>query len=181
MRPFFVYEKQAEGDDTQPSAPADSRPRTASRLVVDETDRSEDASSPPIAGGKVMLGVLVIDDDPDLRGTLRDMLEELGCRVLEAKDGADGVARFDAPAVDLVFTDILMPRQEGLETIRELRKLKPGLSIVAMSGGGPMQDMRYLDFAGKLGADHVLEKPFDFRTIAQIIGNFAARIGDRPA
>ena len=117
-----------------------------------------------------MLGVLVIDDDPDLRGTLRDMLQELGCSVIEAKDGADGVARFDGALVDLVFTDILMPRQEGIETIRALRKLKPGLPIVAMSGGGPMQDMRYLDFAGKLGADEVLQKPFDFRTITQIVG-----------
>ena len=128
-----------------------------------------------------MLGVLVIDDDADLRATLRDMLEELGCRVMEAKDGVDGVARFDAPAVDLVFTDILMPRQEGLETIRELRKLKPGLCIVAMSGGGPMQDMRYLEFAGKLGADQVLQKPFDFRTISQIIGGMASRTENRSA
>ena len=128
-----------------------------------------------------MLGVLVIDDDADLRSTLRDMLEELGCHVVTAKDGVEGVTRFEQQTVDLVFTDILMPRQEGIETIRALRKLRPGLPIVAMSGGGPLHDMRYLDFAGKLGADHVLQKPFDFQTIAKVIREYTTHTDTSPS
>ena len=116
-----------------------------------------------------MIDVLVIDDDADLRTVLRDMLETLGCSVTEAEDGAAGVACVNGQDFDLVITDILMPRQEGIETIVALRKIEPHLRIVAMSGGGQVNGLTVLDFAHKLGADSVLEKPFSFQAIADIV------------
>lgn len=116
-----------------------------------------------------MLEVLIIDDDADLREILREMLGALGCAVTEAQDGAAGVSCANAQHFDLVITDILMPRQEGIETIVRLRKTKPQLRIVAMSGGGQVNGMAVLEFAHKLGADSTLEKPFSFQSIADIV------------
>ena len=116
-----------------------------------------------------MLEVLIIDDDPDLRAMLREMLGALGCAVTEAQDGAAGLSCANAQDFDLVITDILMPRQEGIETIVRLRKAKPQLPIVAMSGGGQVNGMAVLEFADKLGADLTLEKPFSFQAIADVV------------
>ncbi len=116
-----------------------------------------------------MPDVLIIDDDADLRTVLREMLEALGCGVTEAEDGAAGVSCANERDFDLVITDILMPRQEGIETIVALRKAKPHLRIVAMSGGGQMNGMTVLEFARKLGADVILEKPFGLPEIAGVV------------
>jgi CheY-like chemotaxis protein len=103
--------------------------------------------------------VLVIDDDPDVRGLLRLLLGEAGYQVLEAGGGAEGLRLFRAAPAELVFCDIFMDGVDGIETIRRLRLGHPAVRIVAMSGGsdsgwGP------LPVAAKLGADVTLGKPF---------------------
>ena len=60
---------------------------------------------------------------------------------------------------DLVITDIMMPGKDGLETIRELRRLDPKVRIIAMSGGGG-PGVGYLELAAMLGAAGTLPKPF---------------------
>ena len=61
----------------------------------------------------------------------------------------------------MVITDLLMPEQEGLETIRELRRDFPGVKIIAISGGDKTGTMDFLPVATKLGAQRVLPKPFE--------------------
>lgn len=107
-----------------------------------------------------MVKILVIDDDKLLRVTIRRMLQAAGYTVAEAVDGDDGLRRFEKEQPDLVLADILMPNKEGIETIRELRRLSQTVAIIAMSGGIGSGDFRFLDFAGRLGADQVLRKPF---------------------
>lgn len=104
--------------------------------------------------------ILVIDDDKLLRQTIRRMLESAGHQVIEAEDGLAGVAAFAKFPVDAVVTDIIMPRKEGVETIREIRMANPTLRIVAMSGGGRNQNKEFLRIAEKLGASATLAKPF---------------------
>lgn len=116
-----------------------------------------------------MIDVLIIDDDAGFRSMLRDMLEELDCRVIESRDGVNGIERLGGVNVDLVFTDILMPNQDGLETIQEVRRRRPGVQIIAISGGGSTQNMTFLDLARELGADHTLQKPIDFDAVAEIL------------
>ena len=114
-----------------------------------------------------MAHILVIDDDPALRRNMRRALELDGHQVTEAVNGADGVRRYGEAAVALVVTDILMPDQEGIETIIELRRRAPALPILAVSGGSLSSDRDgILESADLLGATRVLPKPFsvaDFR------------------
>ena len=105
-----------------------------------------------------MAGILVIDDDSDTRELLRTTLESAGHQVVLAENGRQGVQRFKEKSADLVITDLFMPEQEGLETIKQLKMEFPEASIIAMSGkptGGTM-----LTVAKRLGATTVLQKPF---------------------
>ena len=101
---------------------------------------------------------MVIDDDSDTRELLRTTLESAGHQVVLAENGRQGVQRFKEKRADLVITDLFMPEQEGLETIKQLKMEFPEASIIAMSGkptGGTM-----LTVAKRLGATTVLQKPF---------------------
>ena len=91
-----------------------------------------------------------------MRGLLRTVLEQGGYEVIEAENGKQALRRARAGGVDLVITDIIMPEQEGIETIQALRKEIPGIGIIAISGRfeGP-----YLKMAEVLGADAALAKP----------------------
>jgi DNA-binding NarL/FixJ family response regulator len=68
-----------------------------------------------------------------------------------------------------VITDLIMPEQEGLETITALRRDYPGLKIIAISGGGRIGPEAYLPAARELGADRVFSKPFDVQELAETV------------
>ncbi len=108
-----------------------------------------------------MARILVIDDDEAFRTMLRRTLERAGHEVTEAEEGAAALAALSEKAIDLVITDIVMPGMEGLETIRTLRRSKPQLKIIAMSGGGRMKPEGYLEAAHVFGAVRILTKPFE--------------------
>jgi CheY-like chemotaxis protein len=82
-----------------------------------------------------MSRVLVIDDSDNIRRTLKAMLESAGHHVAVACDGVDGVARFQDQSFDLVISDIVMPRKDGLQTVRELRQMTDEVPIIVMSSG----------------------------------------------
>ncbi|MBT5873675.1 MAG: response regulator, partial [Candidatus Latescibacteria bacterium] len=62
---------------------------------------------------------------------------------------------------EIVVTDILMPDMEGIETIRELKRINPDVKIIAMSGGGTIEANEYLKMALLFGAKSTISKPFD--------------------
>ena len=80
-----------------------------------------------------------------------------------ATNGLEGIALFKESTPDLVITDIIMPEMEGLETIREMKRLKPDLKIIAMSGGGKVSADSYLKIAGIFGASESIAKPFTMK------------------
>lgn len=107
------------------------------------------------------LHVLVIEDDPDVRQLLKEMLASLGHECSTAIHGIAGLESYRAGEYDVVITDILMPEQEGLETIGELRRIDPDVRIIAISGGGTIQGPKeVLLQAAALGAQATLGKPF---------------------
>ncbi len=107
-----------------------------------------------------MARILIIDDEDDLRTTLRQMLEQDGHEVSEATNGAHGLEIFEKDSPDLIITDIIMPEKEGVETIIALQRSAPDLPIIAISGGGRLPAGDCLSMAEKLGAQQTLFKPF---------------------
>ena len=107
--------------------------------------------------------LLLIDDDNQIRPFYRLALERAGYGVAEAADGLDGVRAYRKSPADVVVCDLFMPGQDGLQTIRELRRLSPEVKVVAMSAGGegPLAE------ALALGAAAALEKPFG---LAELLG-----------
>ncbi|MBT8341159.1 MAG: response regulator, partial [Desulfatitalea sp.] len=105
--------------------------------------------------------VLIVDDDPQIRKLLREIVRDLGHRSLEAGDGAMAIDAFNKGPVHLVITDILMPEKDGIETIMEMRTSKPEVPIVAISGGGRLTSGVYLSIAERLGVAKTMAKPID--------------------
>jgi CheY-like chemotaxis protein len=105
--------------------------------------------------------ILVIDDDNDVRQLICRMISSEGYEALEASNGKEGmiIIRSD-PKIDIVVTDLIMPEQEGLETIKELKRDFPQIKILAISGGGKIDAQNYLAIAKGMGADLALSKPF---------------------
>lgn len=110
-----------------------------------------------------MASILLVDDDEFVRGILRKALISVGHEVEEAPDGKVALAAYRRQPSDLVITDLVMPEKDGLEMIRELRRLDPAVKIIAMSGGGRMvaPAQLYLESARIFGAVRILAKPFN--------------------
>lgn len=106
-----------------------------------------------------MAKVLLIDDDAQFRRYVATLLKRSKHEVIEAADGQQGIAALKSHDIDLMLTDLIMPGMEGVETICEVRKLRPRLKIIAMSGN-PSSITTYLPAVQKLGADMTLTKPF---------------------
>lgn len=111
-----------------------------------------------------MASVLVIDDDPAILATVRLILEREGHDVAVAANGRAGLAALDAGSVDLLVVDIFMPAMDGLELLREVRRHRPELPVIVISGAslfGPAgQSPDFLAMAVKLGAVRGVRKPF---------------------
>ena len=116
-----------------------------------------------------MQRILLIDDDATVRYALRQVLERAGHQVDEASDGNIGLEKYRADHQDVVVTDIIMPNQEGIETIIKLRRLTPDLPIIAMSGGGRTGNRDFLAMAEKLGAAKAMAKPFRPKELIEAI------------
>ena len=107
-----------------------------------------------------MATILVIDDDDLVRQTLQAVLAAAGHRVAMAPNGRLGVDKLGQDRFDLVITDILMPEQEGLETIREIRRRDRSIGILVISGGDRDTGTDFFSAALTFGADAALAKPF---------------------
>ena len=116
-----------------------------------------------------MSKILVIDDEPAVRMTIRLVLEREGHTVALATDGLAGMKAIEAGGIDLLIVDIFMPGMDGIETLREVRKHQPDLPAIVISGtslpGPEAQAPDFLAMAVKLGAVRSLPKPFKPRDI----------------
>jgi DNA-binding NarL/FixJ family response regulator len=112
--------------------------------------------------------ILLVDDEALVRHTLEAGLRLNGYEVLHAGDGDEALDVLAVEPVDLVVTDLAMPRREGLETIIEIRRRFPHVKVIALSGvfGG-----FYLGMARQLGADAALSKPVPTDTLRRTVDN----------
>lgn len=125
-----------------------------------------------------MQRILVIDDDYHILMMIKKMLERVDFDVGLALDGNEGLELFKSTPVDLVICDIIMPEKEGLETIREIRRLKSDMKIIAMSGGGRVSSDNYLNNARAFGAARVLEKPFSQKQMISAVQDLLSEAFD---
>jgi CheY-like chemotaxis protein len=118
-----------------------------------------------------MARVLVVDDEKPIRDLIRQTLEHAGHVVIEAPDGRMALRRFRETPAALVITDILMPEQDGLGLIRELRHEFPAVKIIALSGGSVKIGFDVLEVAKRFGAVTALEKPFQLEELLRVVNN----------
>ena len=116
-----------------------------------------------------MAGILIVEDDKDLREMLKSSLLKRKYTVLEASNGKEAFLKFKPSVVDLIITDIIMPEEDGLKVIMQLRELKPEVKIIAISGGGKAGPGNYLNLARALGADEIFTKPFSITNLLKRI------------
>jgi DNA-binding response OmpR family regulator len=122
-----------------------------------------------------MSKILIIDDDPAARRMISRVLMDGQHQVIEAQNGVEGVRLYRAEAPDLIITDIIMPEQEGIQTIAEIRSTNSTVGIIAISGGGSGDGDLYLSMAEELGADAVLAKPFRPSELVALVDGLLSR------
>ena len=119
-----------------------------------------------------MAKILLVDDAAFMRMMLKNTLTQAGYTdLLEAEDGVKAVEAYTAEKPDLVFMDITMPNKDGLETLKEIKAMDPGATIVMCSAMG--QETMVMDSI-KSGAKDFIVKPFKpervLSTVKKILG-----------
>jgi CheY-like chemotaxis protein len=128
-------------------------------------------------GGARPSTILVVEDEDSVRALLKEILTDGGYRILEAKNGAEGLEtarRHDGP-IDLVVTDVMMPELSGPELARRLRRERPGVPVLFISG-----------YTGNhaVGGDATervvfLQKPFNTADLVRTVRDLLDRPGAR--
>jgi len=116
-----------------------------------------------------MARILVVDDDETIRRALVQVLRRAGYEARGAENGLEALDVIKAEQFDLVATDLVMPELDGLELIKELAHARPGIKVIAISGGGIWDKQSLLTTAGMLGALVALEKPFEMQDFLAMV------------
>lgn len=105
--------------------------------------------------------ILLVDDEELLRSGVQEMLEIHGYAVITAQNGRIALECVDAHPVDLIVTDLVMPKMDGIDFVEQLRKIKPDLPVIVVSGSTRNIMQRYgIDNIQVPGANASLPKPF---------------------
>jgi CheY-like chemotaxis protein len=121
-----------------------------------------------------MAVILVVDDDDDSRWMMAALMKRDGHVVIEAADGIEASRFFRAHRPDVVLLDLLMPNQDGFQTIRELRREFPGARIIAVSAGWSVGKEDSMHRARLLGADVTIRKPIDLDVMCHAVKELLA-------
>lgn len=112
--------------------------------------------------------ILVVDDDPDIRATVREILDLEGCDVAAASNGLEALEQIESSPPCVVLLDMRMPMLDGWGVARELRARGVGVPIVVMTAA---QDAGR--WAREIAADAVLAKPFELDDLLNVVSRFA--------
>ena len=118
--------------------------------------------------------ILIVEDDDQLRKLLREVLEDENYEVVEAPDGEIASRLFRDNPAELIITDLIMPKKEGLGLIIDIKKDFPETHIIAISGGGHGDPNDYLPIAARLGAVRSFAKPFKIEDLLQAVKEILA-------
>ena len=115
--------------------------------------------------------ILVIDDEERIRAVIIQKLAKSGYKLHQAENGKEGVKVVQQEQIDLVITDILMPEQEGIETVLYLKKNNPDIKIITISAPS---NNNYLKITEHLGAERSFEKPLNLAELADVVAELLA-------
>jgi CheY-like chemotaxis protein len=128
-----------------------------------------------------MARILFVDDEPSIREEAVQLLRRDGHKVVEATNGREAMRMLETVPIDVVILDVVMPKQDGFETISEIRRLDDearNVKIITISNGAGARDRAtYLNYAQSLGADSVLPKPFSLSELREALTNI---LGEAP-
>ncbi len=110
--------------------------------------------------------ILIVDDDRGVTGTLGDILTDLGYKVTAVNDGFEAVEAVRRCSFKAVLLDVMMPGMNGIETYKEIKKIRPGISVMFMTAYS-VEDL--IAEGLREGALGVLYKPLDVRKLIRFI------------
>ena len=119
------------------------------------------ASAPPT--------ILVVDDDPAFLHSLELILRVDGFAVTTAENGVRGLQAFRNRGPDVVLIDVMMPKLDGLEAVRQMRRERPGAKIIVMSGSARPDTLDLPTAVREMGAAAFLEKPFEPAVLRKVV------------
>lgn len=121
----------------------------------------------PTEGGQSVWTVLVVEDDPSLRHLLEQYLSQQGVEVLLESDGYSALKYFDPPNAvpDLILTDVSLPGMDGYELLSEVRRRKPRLPVVFLTG----LSENSVNNAGGPHPDAILKKPIGLSELGEVV------------
>jgi len=135
-----------------------------------------------------MARILVIDDDDLVRGTVQAILATAGHEISLASNGEQGLSVLEGETFDLVIMDVFMPQKEGIETIRDMRRLGIETAVIVMTGGPTQRPdgtrpagVNYLQMARAFGATGTLQKPFTRQQLLTLVDQCLAGPEPPPA
>ena len=119
--------------------------------------------------------ILVVDDEVEVGEAIRRVLDRAGFQVVVARGVSEGLQAAQTQQPDIVVTDMIMPKTNGIELIKTLRSRYPRVQVIAISGGGSfglrsykpdaIKTHAYLAAAREAGAEEILTKPFDMNDL----------------
>jgi len=110
--------------------------------------------------------ILIVEDDLKVGESLRLLLKKRGYEILLASNGKEALSRFGEETVDLVITDLIMPKMDGIELLEVVKNLKPETEVIVISAQGTIEKAVQ---AMKLGAFDFIEKPINPRVITLVV------------
>lgn len=114
--------------------------------------------------------VLIVDDSSMIRMTLRAILKKHGFEVAgEAVNGLSAIELYRELRPDLVMLDVVMPKQNGIETLRALKELDPAARVLIVSA---MTNMARVEECARYGAEHYIVKPFEEEKVVEVLKIF---------
>jgi len=112
--------------------------------------------------------ILLVDDDDDLRYTMAEYLNQMGFDVVLASDGDEALELFNKMKMDVVISDVRMPRMSGIKLLRHVKSLSPKLPMILMTGF----ELSQRDLANiRYNADAYVTKPFSLAFMKKTIDN----------
>ena len=113
-----------------------------------------------------MAKILIIDDEPEAVFMLSDFISARGFTTVTAKDGEEGLSKFDSEKPDLIICDIKMPKKDGFKFIQEMRASRKWVPVIFVTA---VSDVESVMKGYNLEADHYLTKPVDLEDLLRSI------------